>query len=69
LYEHVLVEHSLDYLKNKDLRILIAIILGTNTRSIKFIEHFGFEIWAQLPALAETDGQLIDHVYMGKKLK
>lgn len=64
-----LVEHVLEYLKNKDLRILIAIILGTNTRSIKFIKQFGFEIWAQLPSLAEIEGQLIDHVYMGKRLK
>lgn len=64
-----LVEHTFDYLENKELRILIAIILGTNTRSIKFIEKFGFEVWAQMPALAEIDGNLIDHVYMGKKLK
>jgi phosphinothricin acetyltransferase len=63
-----LMEHCIEYLKDKEVSILIAIILGSNTNSIAFTKNSGFELWAVLPEVAEIDGKAIDHVYMGKKL-
>ena len=64
-----LFHHCLDYLGNKEITTLIAIILGSNTKSINFTGKFGFEVWGILPGVAMIDGQTIDHIYMGKKIK
>lgn len=63
-----LMNYCLHYLRDKNIKILIAIILGSNTNSIEFTARCGFSQWAVLPGMARIDGKSIDHVYMGKNL-
>jgi len=63
-----IVEYSLNYLEKTEIKILVAIILGSNIKSIEFISDFGFVEWGRFPGIAEIDGKNIDHVYMGLTL-
>ena len=47
---------------------LIAILLESNTRSIKLLEKFNFNRWGTLPKIALIDGSIYDHLYYGLKL-
>jgi len=47
---------------------LIAILLESNTRSIKLLEKFNFSRWGALPKIALIDGNNYDHLYYGLKL-
>ncbi len=47
---------------------LVAILLESNTRSIKLLEKFNFTKWGTLPKIAHIDGNNYDHLYYGLKL-
>lgn len=63
-----LVQYALDDCARINKRVLFAILLEINTISIKLLEKFGFERWGFLPEVADFDGELCGHVYMGKKI-
>ncbi|HNP53198.1 MAG TPA: N-acetyltransferase family protein [Ferruginibacter sp.] len=44
---------------------LVAILLGSNRASVKLLEKAGFERWGCLPALANFEGEKLDHLYYG----
>ena len=74
-YEHhgqgigsCLIQHALTECTRLEKRIVFAILLEKNIRSIKLLEKFGFQRWGYLPEVAEFDGKLCGHVYMGKKI-
>jgi len=63
-----LIQHALhDCLRIKK-RIVFAILLEKNIKSITLLEKFGFERWGYLPEVAEFDGKPCGHMYMGKKI-
>jgi len=63
-----LIQHALhDCIRLKKI-IVFAILLEKNIKSIKLLEKFGFERWGYLPEVAEIDGKLCGHIYMGKKI-
>ncbi len=47
---------------------LIAILLESNTRSIKLLEKFNFSRWGTLPKIALINGNNYDHLYYGLRL-
>ena len=49
-------------------RILFAILLEKNRKSIRLLEKYGFERWGYLPEVAEFGNERCGHVYMGKKI-
>jgi phosphinothricin acetyltransferase len=49
-------------------KVLLAMVLEWNIRSVKLLEKFGFERWGYLPEVAEFDGRLCGHFYYGKRL-
>ena len=63
-----LIQHALNDCPRIKKRIVFAIVLEKNIRSLKLLERFGFERWGYLPEVAEFDGTLCGHVYMGKKI-
>lgn len=63
-----LIRHSLDDCRRINKRIVFAILLERNTISLKLLQKFGFEKWGYLPEVAEFDGELCGHIYMGKKI-
>ena len=47
---------------------LFAVILESNTPSIRLMEKCGFKQWGLLPGVAELNGKNIGHVYYGMNL-
>ncbi|MBU2552228.1 MAG: GNAT family N-acetyltransferase [Proteobacteria bacterium] len=64
-----LIRHALADCARIGKKIVFGIILEINARSIKTLEKQGFERWGYLPDVAEFDGRLCGHVYMGKKIQ
>jgi L-amino acid N-acyltransferase YncA len=50
------------------LKTLFAVLLETNTISIKLLEKFNFEKWAYLPDVADIDGKEVGQFYYGRKV-
>jgi phosphinothricin acetyltransferase len=63
-----LVDHAVAAAPSLGLRVLFAIILARNEASVRFVERAGFTCWGRLPEVAEIEGQLIDHLYYGRRL-
>jgi L-amino acid N-acyltransferase YncA len=63
-----LVHHALDDAKRLGKRVLFGILLGKNTASINLLKKCGFELWGRLPDAAMIDGELVSHVYYGRKV-
>ncbi len=47
---------------------LVAILLGSNSVSVKLLEKFNFRHWGTLPGVAQFANQKVDHLYYGLKL-
>ncbi len=62
-----LLKHALEDCARIGKRVLFAIVLEKNKKSIHLLEKAGFEKWGTLPDVADFDGELCAHVYMGKK--
>lgn len=64
-----LLQHALGDCARVGKRIVFAILLEINVKSINLLEKVGFERWGYLPEVAEFGGERCGHVYMGKKIK
>lgn len=62
-----LVEHAVFEAPRLGKRVLFAILLEKNEPSIRLMERCGFERWGRLPDVAEIDGELVSHVYYGRR--
>jgi len=49
-------------------KTIFAIVLDKNIGSTKLLEKNNFKKWGFLPEVAEIDGEILSHVYYGKKL-
>jgi phosphinothricin acetyltransferase len=49
-------------------KTMLTIVLDKNIGSISLLEKNNFERWGFLPDVAEMDGEILGHVYYGKKL-
>ena len=49
-------------------RIVFAIVFDTNVATLALLRKCGFEKWGHLPDVAELNGRLIGHDYLGVKL-
>lgn len=63
-----LVEHAINYAKKVGYKNLLAIVLSTNTPSIKLLNNLEFSQWANLPNVAIINGEEVSHLYFGMKL-
>ncbi len=46
----------------------LAVLIDSNTASIKLLEKYGFKEWGHLPAIADFDGRECGQYYYGLKL-
>jgi phosphinothricin acetyltransferase len=65
---HALVEHAIRDAPRLGKHVLFAIVLERNTPSINLLKKTGFELWGTLPDVASIDGELVSHVYYGRKV-
>jgi len=49
-------------------KTLIAILLEPNAASIVLLKKFGFELWGDMPLLAEIEGGEYNHQYYGLRI-
>ncbi len=63
-----LVQRCVELSPKLDIRTLFAIILDDNDPSIRLLREFDFELWGQLPGVADFDGREVGHVYYGRRL-
>ena len=63
-----LLEYIITFCKSVGFKNLIAILLSTNTPSIKLLNYFEFQQWGYLPDVAIVEGEPVSHVYMGLKI-
>ena len=47
---------------------LVAILLGSNEKSISLLRKYGFALWGDMPGVAVIDGVRHSHVYYGREL-
>jgi len=63
-----LVQHAVRQAPSLGKRVLFGILLERNTASIHLMEKCGFELWGRLPDVALIDGELVSHLYYGRKV-
>lgn len=63
-----LLEYAINLAPSLNYKALIAILLDPNTPSIALLEKFGFELWGDMPGIAEIDGGEYNHQYYGLRL-
>ena len=63
-----LVRHAMKEAPRLGKRVLFGILLERNTASINLLKKCGFELWGRLPDVATIEGELVSHVYYGRKV-
>jgi L-amino acid N-acyltransferase YncA len=63
-----LVQHAVREAPLLGKRVLFAILLERNQASIRLMARCGFELWGKLPDVATIDGELVSHLYYGRKV-
>lgn len=63
-----LLKHAIQMCPSLELKTLFAIVMDSNTASIRFLEKHGFEKWGHMPKVAEFDGIEVGHLYLGLKI-
>lgn len=64
----MLVQHALGQAPRLGKHVLFAILLEKNVASVNLLKKCGFELWGRLPDVASIDGELVSHLYYGKKV-
>ena len=67
-YGSALVAHAVSEARRLGKRVLFCIILERNPASLGLMKKCGFEVWGRLPDVASIDGELVSHVYYGRRL-
>jgi phosphinothricin acetyltransferase len=63
-----LVRHAIAEAPRHAKRVLFGILLERNVASVRLLIKCGFELWGRLPDVALIDGELVSHVYYGRKV-
>ncbi len=67
-YGTKLLNHAINTAPKYSFTMLIAILYGHNTASVRLLEKFNFERWGDFPKIALVDGKYYDHTFYGLKL-
>jgi phosphinothricin acetyltransferase len=62
------VQHAIKEAPRLGKRILFGILLERNEASIRLMNKCGFELWGRLPDVAAFEGELVSHLYYGRKV-
>jgi len=65
----ILLKFILEEAKKIGYHSVVAILLNSNTPSIKLLEKFNFQLWGDLPNVAQFENDWYNHQYYGLKLK
>ncbi|MDQ2990412.1 MAG: N-acetyltransferase family protein, partial [Pseudomonadota bacterium] len=62
------LEQAIAFAPSIDVHTLLGFIFGHNEASLSLFRKFGFEMWANLPRVANLDGIERDLVILGKRV-
>ncbi len=63
-----MIRYALQRAEQAAFRVVVAIVLAENQRSISILTKFGFSTSGIIPKAAEINGDYIDHVYLYRLL-
>lgn len=63
-----LIEHAIRECPKLGIKTLFAILLDTNTASVRLLEKLGFKKWGHLPGVANFNGEEAGHFFYGLRL-
>ena len=61
-----LLNHAIEQAGRFGFRLIVAIVLECNQRSIGILTKYGFSISGRLPNAAKINGEYIDHIYLSR---
>jgi phosphinothricin acetyltransferase len=64
-----LISEAIKFAREQGIKNLIAILLDTNTASIRLLEKFDFKKWGHLPRIAEIDEQVLGQFIYGRNIE
>ncbi|MFN9624502.1 MAG: GNAT family N-acetyltransferase [Cyanobacteriota bacterium] len=64
-----LLGHAIDYAQTAGFRVVVALLLACNDRSIRLLKSFGFSESGRIPEAACIGTELVDHLYMSLQVK
>jgi phosphinothricin acetyltransferase len=64
-----LLQHAIDMCPSLQIKTLFAILIDSNTASIRQLEKHGFVKWGHMPRVAEFDGVEVGHLYYGLRVE
>ena len=65
---NILLNNALNSTKELGYKTALAIIMDKNIASIKLLEKNSFQKWGVLPDIAEIDGNILSHIYYGRRI-
>jgi phosphinothricin acetyltransferase len=64
-----MVGYAIEKAEQSGFKLVVAMILATNRRSIELLTKLDFSVSGILPMAAEVNGEYIDHVYLHRLTK
>lgn len=64
----MLVHHAIGQAPRLGKHVLFGILLEKNIASVNLMKKCGFELWGRLPDVASIEGELVSHLYYGRKV-
>ena len=62
------IRYAIEQAGHSEFRIMVAMILASNQRSVDMLLRFGFEVSGRIPKAAKIDGRFIDHLYLSRDI-
>jgi phosphinothricin acetyltransferase len=64
-----LITHAMERAGRAGFRLMVAIALGCNRRSVGILRKYGFVESGRIPGAATIDGAPVDHLYLSRPVK
>ena len=62
------IRYAIEQAKRSGFRVMVAMILASNQRSVDMLLPFGFAISGRIPNAAKVNGSYVDHLYVSRDL-
>lgn len=63
-----LIDHAIAQAAKSGFRLIVALVLECNRRSVDVLAKRGFAISGRLPQAASIDGERFDHLYLSRRV-
>jgi phosphinothricin acetyltransferase len=61
-----MIDHAIEHAVSSGFRLIVALILECNQKSVGMLTKCGFSISGRLPQAAKIDGEYVDHLYLSR---